>query len=555
MTSETCSSKIVNLGTEAIIKHLRSVLPRLDSNVIPELCILPWISLPKQAWSASPGPFEQWRDLLVMIKRVHASDFGRSIERDYFERKMLVRNCFVSSKFWLKIFGDAENKIPGIQFCNVRPEIDPPELSVIKRFYEVVLQPRPITWSKSSIFSVMPPAGSTGMGVCYDDDLDIVVTGDKRSHWVTAMRLAAKAVDYAIDSRLTWDVADDETVRNKVIQDLHLVFAPTVRLDRGTDKLRLLFIGNAFMYIIETSVAKAIKEDMKRTANFGYHGARVTEWMERWGDSTVASGDYSAFDLHISAAYMRIAWKAWQEIYGLPESVMVMLYIYSTYAPIALEKSGQPYLQDKVGNNPSGAGAFVIINNLLCKLFIAMGLSKFLHVPLDSPTILEYLGISFGDDHVFKWPKCDPATWSAFQSSACGMVAGVKLRRREAVFLRNIVSRTKIRPIVFSRIRNACSPEDPNYLSRPDELNAIALRAQLTPFTVLAREESSWAELTNIVVPRIAGSLKDDRLMLNYEDDVLQQRLNYVARDFDALFFAKRLWNVSETRDLFSDLN
>lgn len=512
-------------------------LNRFLHDLIPDTAALPWIVKPGVTWARGNGPLARFVPGLKEVMRPISDDFGRHVENKYSE-KLQPRNIFHAD-----VFNDKLEKI-----CWTVPT---PKHALECEFVKQSMLHDGLGKNKTtlSVWDVRPPSGVTSLGVMYDDVSETVITGPKQRYWQTILGKAKKFEAWVSEQGFTWKNIDARW--DEVVKHLNAIYIPGVRLDRGAKKLRLLFAGHAVIYVSEIRVAHGIKTDMKQSPHYGYVVTRGEEFMDSIsGDEKVISGDFDACDLHFDATGMKACWKAWQEVYELPESLMCALYAYNTFAPIAVwDCTGDEpklILRNKSGINPSGGGAFVIIMNVFARAQVNFGVSKLLQVPLERMDAVS-TGISFGDDHVLPRPTALLSDWVAIMRDLGQEVSGSEVWQGQFKFLRALYGKRYTRtPITFSRFRNACCPEDPGIMSRAPELNAIALRAQLLPFAVMKQSQASYKivyeELSRILVPGM-------QLMLDEypTDALLASSVEFGASEKDALFFAKRQYQVEDS--------
>jgi len=383
------------------------------------------------------------------------------------------------------------------------------------------------------------------------------------------MSLARRLYEWAQlnDKILTWEHCDDQAVIDLVLDVSKAVYVPTVRLDRGWERLRLLFQGNGPVYVLEQMVSRDIKDDMRKSSSFGFYSSKIADIVTNWGQAEIVSGDLVVFDQHIPRKRLRKNWRAWQHSYGLPEFLMVMLYIINAYSPLArwfpttktdgdgkvIGLDNELRWQKRDGMNPSGSGAFVITNNLelldeLCSNYQRLGVSH------------EGKHTNFGDDHIAVLPEgVSLDDWISLFGAYGQNAEGSVKRKAECKFLRFLFKANSgfAYPITASRFRNIVCPEDSGITSRSKELNAITLRAQLAPYRVLLTRHGIYAETYKWLVNTL---VKHDDLMLQYDDDVLAARLGRIIAGpheichvdaLDSLFFVKRLYGLKDTTSVF----
>jgi len=409
---------------------------------------------------------------------------------------------------------------------------------------------------QGTLWSVKSPHGQTSLGIMYDWNTDHVITGEKEEYWITILSLAKEIFDWAESSDLNWENCDAQEVYNGLMRKFSLIFVPTYRIDRGPYKLRLIWMGNAIIYALETWIMRGVKLDMKESRCFGYKPNRGIERLAGWLNRTIISGDYKEYDLHLRKKILKQAWKALQRLYKLPEKLMCLLYAYNVYAPIARWVDGDLVLQTREGLQPSGTGAFVIINNVINNFYMAKALSHFLHVSISEIPDSE-LWLVFGDDHVVPLPRgVSLEEWMDYFTQVYQQdVRGSTAWKGEYKFLRALYSkRYDKEPIVFSRFRNAACPEDPDITGRSKYDNALSLRAELLPFAHDAHEKGgSYMGLYKYLMSVFSPPPMDSLLLRGGQTDAEIAQLAD-RRDADTLFFVKRSYMVNDSTDVFESL-
>jgi len=510
-------------------------LERLDHDNIPEYGCHPWLVPGKSErlqWLKGPGPLGKFVGAIWDALRVVSDDFGRHIEA-HFRGKLQPRNIFLSW-VWDKKLQDM-NFIPPPAQENFTPD------DIIGYMLYDGLGRSP---GMGSLYSTKPPSG-TAMGVVWDSVTNSVIHGTKDDYWVTVLSKAKEAMDWIGKRAFSWDHIDEDWP--ELIAKFDAIYVPSVRLDRGFLKLRLIWAGNAVFYAMEQAVSHGIKEDMRASLHLGYRPDRGALYRDLCGNRPIITGDFAGFDLHQNQSHMKSCWQAWQILYRLPESLMCALYAYNVYGPIALRdaKTSEMRLQQRKGIASSGSGAFVIINNLYARSVILRAVTKLRHVSLERLHQSE-AGLSFGDDHVVLSPCSHMGEWVSMMAR-CGQDAqDVEVNNGEFKFLRMLFGQGFDRvPITFSRFRNACCPEDPGIEHRDPYINAIALRAQLLPFLVMRQVSSGWKTVYEALAKPLVTA---NQLMVGVRDDDLSRYVGADAsRELDALFFAKRYYMVKDT--------
>lgn len=508
---------------------------------IPRISVLPWVaphvkSTP-QAWTSGQGPLEKFVSTLKGVIRGVSDDYVRHCENKYIG-KLLPRNIFYPD-----VWEDKLSAVPW-DMSTPRTELDPD--TVMSTMYHDGLGR---TKSGVHIFSVVPPDGATALGPLYVPDAQEWTSGQKKEIWASVMRMSSEGLEWIMHQGFTWDNIDGRA--KEVIVHFNAIYVPNARLDRGWNKVRLLFQGNTVMYVLETAASQGIKCDMRQSVHYGYLPDRGVRASRAWGNRAIISGDCAAFDLHNYWGSLKSCWRAWQIVYDLPETLMCALYAYNVYAPIARwdvsTKVPSLKLQARRGLSSSGSGAFVIINNLFMRSMMCSACSSLMHAPIDNLDT-QLTGLSFGDDHVIPMPTEHLLDWVRLFRDFGHDVSESEVNVGRFKFLRMLYGPSYERqPIVFSRFRNACCPEDPGIESRSELLNAVALRAQLVPFAVFAQISPRWKQvydaMSSILVPH------DELLMHQYPSDAdLVRDLNMSGgREIDSLFYAKRVYQVEDS--------
>jgi len=522
-----------------LFSFLEVAINRFLYNLVPTTAALPWVVKPGRTWIRGNGPLTAYESALMASVRAVSDDFGRHVENG-FSIKLQPRNIFLADVF--------DDKLE-----NMKWNVPTPRRVLTPELVQTVMEREGLCHPVSlpSIWTVRPPDGITSVGVLWDEDIGQAVSGSKSEIWGYVLRKASDAISWCQAQGFTWENIDARWI--EVIKHFDAIYTPGVRLDRGPNKIRLLFAGNAVFYALETMCSFGIKRDMKSCVHLGYRAERGEQARDRFGDVPVISGDFKACDLHFNATSMKAAWMGWQREYVLPESLMCMLYAYNVYAPCARWKledyKPQLILQDRYGINPSGGGGFVIIMNIYVRSLINACIAKLQDVPVEA--LKDETGLSFGDDHVLPRPTAKLCDWVGIMSEYGQDVSESEVWRGKFKFLRSLYGPDYERvPIIFSRFRNAACPEDPGILSRSRELNALALRAQLLPFAVVKQSNARW----RTVYETLSAILVPGKQMMLEEyptDAALAREVQSRFKDLDEMFFAKRAYQVDDSVKVF----
>jgi hypothetical protein len=523
---------------------LEVTLRRLLHNLVPHQCGLSWVVEPR-VWLKSPGHLAKYVDPLEKLVRQLRTDFGKSAELHYAE-KLLPRCVFLEH-----VRAEKESAIAW--HYESKFEFDPDLADVLESMVRADLGRT--TGLQGTLWSVRSPHGQTSLGIMYDWNTGHVITGEKEEYWTTILGLAKEVFEWAESSDLNWENCDTQEVYNSLMRKFSLIFVPTYRIDRGPYKLRLIWMGNAIIYALETWLMRGVKFDMKGSQCFGYKPNRGTERLAGWLSRVLISGDYKEYDLHLRRKILKKAWMALQRLYNLPEKLMCLLYAYNVYAPIARWVDGDLVLQTREGLQPSGTGAFVIINNIINNFYMAKALSHYLHVSISEIPNSD-LWLVFGDDHVVPLPSgVSLQEWVRYFAQVYQHdVSGSVHCKGEFKFLRALYSkRYDQEPIVFSRFRNAACPEDSDITGRSKYDNALSLRAELLPFAKDASKGGSYMGLYKYMMNVFSPPPMDSLLMRDgLSDDEVAKLAD--RRDSYTLFFVKRSISVNESSDVFGSL-
>jgi len=401
---------------------------------------------------------------------------------------------------------------------------------------------------KGSYYHVKPPSGQTSVGSTLSLD-GLVLTGSKPDVWLQCMAAVSGVLEFVKEHSdwLNWESVDSYAA--EICYMVGAAYSPTVRVDRGWDKIRILYMGSSALYILETWVAEGIKEDMRNSISFGYKPWYAEKWQDAWSGRSVISGDAKAFDQSLTGDDIKCCWRTWQEMYNLPEPLMCLLYAVNRYAPM-----WDPFadaFRGRDGMNPSGAGCFVIINNLALLLKKVQALRR---VGVFQPTAFD-IGIGFGDDHCMPMPSgVDLGQWVTAMAEVGLDVGGSVVANSEFLFLRMLFNKQHVRdPIVFSRFRSAACPETFDVRGRHEALVALALRAQLLPFVWISRD-GYLTGLTNYLIDQVFSPGKVDSMLVraDWTDAQLSRELS--ARGIpepDTLGFVKSAYQIKDSLSFF----
>lgn len=530
---------------ESFCHFLTQSLSRLLQSNIPLQSGLPWVvgdyrqhrgteENPRSYWIKGSGGLSPYVSGLSDLVRDVSDDFGRKMEHKFL-LKLQPRNIYLNWVF--------EQKCSNIPWNVPLPRYELSQRDFLDTMERDGLGKTKFVPPLSHIYA---PPGLTSMGLIWDDQYDCIMHGAKGKYWMNVLRKSAEILAWSNDAGFNWRNIDARY--KEVIMKWDAIFIPSVRLDRGAFKIRLLFAGVATFYALEAMVSVGIKRDMKNSMNFGYKPERGSQFVEVCRGQHVITGDLEASDLHMSQPMLKNAWIAWQQMYDLPESLMCVLYAYNTYGPIAMwDTTTEPRLtlQNKCGINPSGSGAFVIILNLIMRCMISKAKSNLMQQPI-SKLAYQDAGLSFGDDHVVTISEGSLAKWIAEIEDFGHRCPDSSVAIGKFKFLRMLYGPEYERvPILCSRFRNAACPEDPGILYRTPELTAVALRAQMLPFVYMKQTSSRWRNVYDYL-SKIFCPDGTDYLLSSWSESDLSRNLEGGERELDALFFAKRYYQVKE---------
>jgi hypothetical protein len=410
--------------------------------------------------------------------------------------------------------------------------------------------------------SIRPPGGITAMGVNYDTFWGCV-SGSKSDHWVLARRKAKQALKWIQEQGFTFKNALARS--SEILYNLDAFYIPGVRVDRGEYKQRVIFAGQASIYILEQMMMQPIKNELVLSSFFGYNPLSPLVFQIVHGNQHIITGDFKAYDQHLDGQTLMNVWEGLSHVYGLPEDVMSVLAAINTRGPMAIWRNGTVELQSRSNINPSGSGAFAIIMSVACQALLQSTVADVKNVPVSSLSY-EDLPINVGDDHVLRLPP---------GISLNGWVAAIGNRGQNAMesevnsgqfkFLRQLYDSRQMHvafPIVASRFRNALCPESFGINARPASIVAMSLRGQLLPLAVMSETfpayKHCFAHMRRVLLPKTRFNKPCDLLALEYSDAQLSQFASELHANEDVtmkLFMAKKQYNVShDSRDCFVGL-
>lgn len=407
----------------------------------------------------------------------------------------------------------------------------------------------------SNIASIKPPRPMAGIGVTINPRTGRPLSGyfegqmDNHKGGVRnqAISVAMQFLDYAYKHDLKWDDLYDYVKVRKVLTDLSLVIRLALRTDGNPKNPRIIWIGNYGIYILETCLVEGIKQDMKLSHHFGYHTDHVFRWLSENRDLTKISGDISRWDLSQSWKAQANAWRAWGELYHLPVAPMVLCAMFNIFAPPIVPTRDGASIVPRRGIQPSGTGAFVIVNNILNLTY------QFL---LSVMTGCETVPLIFGDDFVTS-SSYGAKEWAALAARTFGirMKAEEQTEHRDWIlFLRrffHVENWSKeghfYEPVIRSRAKNALFPTSSSPDSRHPAVIALAGRAQTAElyYAAMYSGKRAYDDIMEFWLDEIVPY--EQLLLESYSDNELGAMIpDWGWEVRDSLTYIKRALNVDE---------
>lgn len=406
----------------------------------------------------------------LVIKR--ASIFRRHFEKKFFDKCANGRNVRLG-------------RLVAAKFANVSHNwLEYPKTQLTHEDVKAAVNAiglRPL-YQGLRIFDFEPPREQASAGLFVEDGK--LYTGEKSKVWELARSKACRVKrECSGDRRLTFANVADMRVASVLAREICLrykwILMPTWRLDGGPNKLRMLLIGCADVYVLEMWFWEPLHATMIKHRNFGYQPKEVCAYFEslelprNWG---MLSGDFKSYDERQQPEHLFAVYKAATEISGMPEWLGVLLYLFNTFAPaLVLDSRNIPVVRWRQGQAASGIGGFAFANTLGCltvNYVVSMRLyGKFLP------------GTYMGDDHVQPIMINGKLLWIATMWNVCGMeidAVDSPVSPREAVYCRRFFKKGsgKSQCIVMSRARNVLFPEDGDPHAFHRLRRAIMYRAQ-----------------------------------------------------------------------------
>lgn len=438
-------------------------------------------------------------DICLQAVLPYVSKFQRHWEEKY-RRKCSARNARsarqVLMKFWT---------LPEWQQCELAPQ------DVLGFCDAIGLQVEP-GYNKDMM--VTYPKAQASAGLFYHVQGRTWYRGPKETIWDAAYRQGRHILDEIEALGLKWSLAEDMDEAQRVALALarrfHWVLVPAFRLDGGYNKIRRLLIGTADMYVVESIVFANLHEAMVANESFGYRKPeKVAGYFAeaRAGKLPLISGDMIGYDEHQSPQFLASVYRAAGELCALPESVVVALWLYNTFAPtVVCTPDAQVVLLLRNGQAASGIGAFSFMNSLGCgalnfanwkRTLMKLGIQPRPFVP----------GLYMGDDQV---QPCVVGvdTWRSSMLTGYGFPmdeADTMVSDVYAKFARRIFQRgTNVaRPIFMSRCRNVLFPERSDLESLHPWLRALMQRSAAQEVTAVYPDDV--IEAWTLVAPLEAG--------------------------------------------------